>query len=67
MKAVVRGSPALAKRAPELCSAAALDSIDVIAVRLWLDTTVPTRTPANVFSRYPSLRCGAGVFCRFRF
>lgn len=62
MKAVVGGSSALARSAPELCAAASLDAIDVIAVRLWLDTTVATRTPANVFSRFPALRGAGGTF-----
>merc|ERR1719247_2337501 len=62
MKAVVRGSPKLATRAPELCAAASLDAIDVIAVRLWLDKSVPTRTPANVFSKFPALRGAGGTF-----
>jgi len=62
MKSVMRGSPALARRAPELCAAASLDAIDVIAVRLWLDTTVATRTPANVFSKFPALRGAGGTF-----
>jgi len=62
MKAVMRGSPELASKAPELCAAASLDSIDVIAVRLWLDETVATRTPANVFSRFPALRGAGGTF-----
>ena len=62
MRAVVGQSPALARRAPELCGAASLSSIDVIAVRLWLDTTVDTRTPANVFSRFESLRGAGGTF-----
>jgi len=62
MKSVMRGSPKLALRAPELTKAASLDAIDVVAVRLWLDTTVPTRTPANVFSKYPSLRGAGGTF-----
>jgi len=62
MKAVVQGSPSVARRAPELCSAASLDAIDVIAVRLWLDRTVPTSTPANVFSRFEALRGAGGTF-----
>jgi hypothetical protein len=62
MKAVMGGSPQLAKVAPELTRAASLDSIDVIAVRLWLDKTVQTRTPANVFSRFDVLRGAGGTF-----
>ena len=62
MKAVMNGSPALSRAAPELTAAASMDAIDVIAVRLWLDTTVATRTPANVFSRFPQLRGAGGTF-----
>merc|ERR1719201_1393978 len=39
-----------------------LKSVDVISVRLWFDKTVATRTPANVFSRFPSLRGAGGTF-----
>ena len=62
MKAVMRGSPSLARASPELCAAASLDSIDVIAVRLWLNETVRTRTPANVFSKFEALRGAGGTF-----
>merc|ERR1719453_1334652 len=58
----MRGSGELAKAAPELCAAASLDAIDVIAVRLWLNETVRTRTPANVFSRFDALRGAGGTF-----
>ena len=51
LKAIVPQSPALARLAPELAAASTLGSVDVVAVRLWLDRTVPTATPANVFSR----------------
>jgi len=62
MKAVMGGSPRLARRAPELSAASALPSIDVIACRIWLDRVVPTRTPANVFSRFSALRGAGGTF-----
>ncbi|EOD18312.1 hypothetical protein EMIHUDRAFT_349982 [Emiliania huxleyi CCMP1516] len=62
MSGVVGGSPELARAAPELCKAASLGGIDVIACRLWLDTTVETRTPANVFSRFEALRGAGGTF-----
>jgi hypothetical protein len=52
MKSVISNSPKVAKRAPELAAAASLGAIDVVACRLWLDRTVPTDTPANVFSRF---------------
>ena len=59
LNGVMNGSPELARAAPELCRAAGMGGIDVIACRLWLDKSVATRTPANVFSRFGSLR-GAG-------
>jgi len=42
MKAVVGGSPRLAKSCVELSKAASLGSVDVIAARIWLDRTVTT-------------------------
>jgi len=62
MRSVMGGSPSLAGAAPELCRAAALGGIDVISCRLWLDRTVATRSPANVFSRFESLRGAGGTF-----
>jgi uncharacterized protein with NAD-binding domain and iron-sulfur cluster len=62
MRAVVSGSPELARECPELAAAASLQGIDVISVRLWLDRTVPTRTPANVLSRFEGLRGAGGTF-----
>merc|ERR1711865_1099973 len=38
------------------------NGIDVISVRIWLDRYVATRTPANVFSRFDSLRGSGGTF-----
>lgn len=61
MKAVVGASPGLAKF-EEFSKAASLGGVDVISVRLWLDRKVKTRTPANVFSRFPSLRGAGGTF-----
>lgn len=61
MNGVVSASPDLA-RIPELSNAASLKGIDVISVRLWLDRIVPTRTPANVFSRFSELRGAGGTF-----
>merc|ERR1712087_630268 len=62
MKAVISGSPALARASPELSAAASMPSIDVIAIRIWLDRVVETRTPANVLSRFPALRGAGGTF-----
>eukprot|EP00746_Dinoflagellata_sp_MGD_P003762 gnl/MRDRNA2_/MRDRNA2_107294_c0_seq1.p1 gnl/MRDRNA2_/MRDRNA2_107294_c0~~gnl/MRDRNA2_/MRDRNA2_107294_c0_seq1.p1 ORF type:complete len:677 (-),score=135.39 gnl/MRDRNA2_/MRDRNA2_107294_c0_seq1:324-2204(-) len=61
MEAVVRSSPDLAKL-PEFSMAASLKGIDVISTRIWLDRVVPTRTPANVFSRFKELRGAGGTF-----
>ncbi|KAI2494307.1 flavin containing amine oxidoreductase [Fragilaria crotonensis] len=61
LEAVVNASPDLAKL-PAFSAAASLKGIDVISVRLWLDKVVPTRTPANVFSRFDELRGAGGTF-----
>eukprot|EP00438_Fugacium_kawagutii_P011298 Skav205053 [mRNA] locus=scaffold142:119391:125910:+ [translate_table: standard] len=59
LRAVLRGSPQLAKVCPNLSSAGALGGVDVMSARIWFDRTVPTETPANVFSR---LRGAGGTF-----
>jgi len=61
MQGVVGASPDLA-RLPVFSNAASLSGIDVISTRLWLDKTVATRTPANVFSRFEELRGSGGTF-----
>jgi len=61
MEGVVRASPDLA-RLPVFSRAASQRGIDVISVRIWFDTTVATRTPANVFSRFDALRGAGGTF-----
>ncbi len=58
---VVKSSSDLA-RLPVFSKAASLKGIDVISVRLWLDEIIPTRTPANVFSRFEALRGAGGTF-----
>jgi uncharacterized protein with NAD-binding domain and iron-sulfur cluster len=62
MKAIVRGSPELARLAPELASASTLGGIDVMSCRFWLDKTVATRAPANVLSQFSGLRGSGGTF-----
>ena len=62
MAGVMKGSEALAAAAPELVRAGQLGGIDVAACRLWLDRRVPTLEPANVFSRFPSLRGAGGTY-----
>lgn len=61
MQGVVASSPDLA-RLPVFSNAASLLGIDVISTRIWLDKAVPTRTPANVFSRFEELRGSGGTF-----
>lgn len=61
MQSVVSKSPDLA-RYNMFSQAASCPGIDVISVRLWLDQIVPTRTPANVFSRFEGLRGAGGTF-----
>ena len=62
MRALMAGSPACAAAAPELVTAGALDAIDVVSVRLWLDRYVPVADPANVFSRFSALRGSGATF-----
>jgi uncharacterized protein with NAD-binding domain and iron-sulfur cluster len=61
MQSVVAASPDLA-RFPTFSKAASLTGIDVISTRIWLDRTVETRTPANVFARFEELRGAGGTF-----
>jgi uncharacterized protein with NAD-binding domain and iron-sulfur cluster len=61
MESVVSQSPDLA-RIPMFSQASSCKGIDVISTRLWLDRTVATRTPANVFSRFEALRGAGGTF-----
>lgn len=61
LRGVVSSSPALSRR-PMFTNAASLGGIDVCSVRLWLDKTVATRSPANVFSRFDALRGAGGTF-----
>ena len=59
LRGIMARSDALARLAPELSRASALGSIDCLSARIWLDRVVPTRSPANVWSRFDSLQ-GAG-------
>ena len=61
MQGVISSSPDLA-RIPTFSKAASLRGIDVISTRIWFDKVIPTRTPANVFSRFESLRGSGGTF-----
>jgi uncharacterized protein with NAD-binding domain and iron-sulfur cluster len=61
MRSIVSNSPDLAA-VPMFSKAASCPAIDVISVRLWLDTTVPTRTPANVLANFDELRGAGGTF-----
>lgn len=62
LRSIISGSPTLAKISPELTRASSLGSVPCISVRLWLDNLVATRSPANVFSRFPELRGSGGTF-----
>jgi uncharacterized protein with NAD-binding domain and iron-sulfur cluster len=61
LRGIVEKSPDLA-RFDEFARASTCPSIDVMSVRLWLDRKVPTRTPANVLSRFDELRGAGGTF-----
>jgi hypothetical protein len=62
MASVIESSPDLSKH-PTFSKAASMkNGIDVISTRIWLDRYVPTRTPANVFSRFEALRGAGGTF-----
>jgi uncharacterized protein with NAD-binding domain and iron-sulfur cluster len=62
LKSLMAQSPELCKAAPELVGAASLGSIDVVSARLWLDRYIPIAYPANVFSRFESLKGSGGTF-----
>mmetsp|Transcript_5246 Transcript_5246/g.15252 ORF Transcript_5246/g.15252 Transcript_5246/m.15252 type:complete len:331 (-) Transcript_5246:156-1148(-) len=62
MSAVMANSPDLAQYSTFSKAASMANGVDVISVRLWLDRYVPTRTPANVFSRFDALRGSGGTF-----
>ncbi len=62
LKSLMSQSPECSSAAPELVAAASLGSIDVVSTRLWLDRYVPIAYPANVFSRFESLKGAGGTF-----
>jgi len=62
MRAVMSGSPEVARRCPNLSAAGSLKGIDVMSCRLWLTKYVSTETPANVLSRFEGLRGAGGTF-----
>jgi len=62
MGALMANSPACAAAAPELADAGRLGAIDVVSVRLWLDTYVEVADPANGFYRYEALQGAGGTF-----
>lgn len=62
MSAVMSNSPDLSKFQTFSKAASMANGVDVISVRLWLDRYVPTRTPANVFSKFDALRGSGGTF-----
>jgi len=62
LRSILSTSPSLSASAPQLASASTMSSIDCIAVRLWLDKKVKTRSPANVFANFDCLRGAGGTF-----
>lgn len=62
MSAVMANSPDLSQYETFSKAASMANGVDVISVRLWLDRYVPTRTPANVFSKFDALRGSGGTF-----
>ena len=62
LSALMENSPACASAAPELVDAGSLGAIDVVSVRLWLDTYVEVADPANVLSRFEVLQGAGGTF-----
>lgn len=62
MSAVMANSPDLSQYPTFSKAASMANGVDVISVRLWLDRYVPTRTPANVFSKFDALRGSGGTF-----
>eukprot|EP01038_Epipyxis_sp_PR26KG_P011604 gene11604-15541_t len=62
MKSIITNSPEIASVSSQLSKAATLGGIDVMSVRLWLNETVPTRSPANVLSQFDELRGAGGTF-----
>lgn len=62
LRAVLQGSPEVARLCPGLTRASSLRGIDVMACRLWLDGYVATEAPANVLSKFEGLRGAGGTF-----
>jgi len=62
MANVIESSPDLSRTLTFSKAASMKNGIDVISTRIWLDRYVPTRTPANVFSRFEALRGAGGTF-----
>jgi uncharacterized protein with NAD-binding domain and iron-sulfur cluster len=62
LRSILSTSPSLSASAPQLAAASTMSSIDCIAVRLWLDKKVKTRSPANVFANFDCLRGAGGTF-----
>lgn len=62
IRSIMSQSPECREAAPELVAAGSLGAIDVVSVRIWLDRYVQIPYPANVFSRFESLRGAGGTF-----
>jgi hypothetical protein len=62
LRSLMARSPELSKAAPKLVAAASLGAIDVVSALLWLDRYFPLAYPANVFSRFESLKGSGATF-----
>lgn len=62
LKNILSNSPEISFKSQQLTKAASLNSISCISARIWLDRSIKTRSPANVFSRFSSLRGAGGTF-----
>ena len=62
LRAVLRGSPEVARVCPNLTAAGSLQGIDVMSARIWFDRKVSTEAPANVFAKFAALRGAGGTF-----
>mmetsp|Transcript_7687 Transcript_7687/g.11640 ORF Transcript_7687/g.11640 Transcript_7687/m.11640 type:complete len:592 (+) Transcript_7687:18-1793(+) len=63
LKRILAGSPSLAAASPNLRkTAGSMQTIDVMATRLWFDKPIQCQFPANVFANFPELEGAGGTF-----
>lgn len=62
LRTILAGSPELSYKSSQLSLASSLKAIDCISIRIWLDRTVKTLSPANVLAQFPQLRGAGGTF-----